>query len=64
MIFQRAGFRTMSFGTTGRIEGMNTYYHNPLDTPETLTPEIMEDVAKLIFVGLTGMANDVELRFR
>ena len=64
VIFQRAGFRTMSFGTTGRVEGMNTYYHNPLDTPETLTPEIMEDVAKLIFVGITGMANDVELRLR
>lgn len=58
VIFQRAGFRTMSFGTTGRIEGMSTYYHDPRDTPDTLTPEIMEDVAKLMFVGLTGLAND------
>ncbi len=58
VIFQRAGFRTMSFGTTGQIQGMSTYYHDPRDTPDTLTPEIMEDVAKLMFVGLTGLAND------
>jgi hypothetical protein len=63
VIFQRAGFRTMSFGTSGRIPGMNTYYHDPRDTPDTLTPEIMEDVVKLIFVGLTGLANDRELSF-
>jgi Zn-dependent M28 family amino/carboxypeptidase len=63
VIFQRAGFRTMSFGTSGRVPGLATYYHNPLDTPSTLTPEIMEDVAKLMFVGLTGLANDVELNF-
>lgn len=58
VIFQRADFRTMSFGTTGRVEGMSTYYHDPRDTPDTLTPEIMEDVARLMFVGLTGLAND------
>ncbi len=61
VIFNRAGFRTMSFGTTGRVKKM--YYHHPLDTAETLTPEIMEDVAKLMFVGLTALANDTELGF-
>lgn len=63
VIFQRAGFRTMSFGTSGRVPGIDTYYHDPRDTPDTLTPEIMEDVVKMIFVGLTGLANDGELRF-
>jgi hypothetical protein len=63
VIFQRAGFRTMSVGTSGRVPGVSTYYHDPRDTPETLTPEIMEDVAKLLFVGLTNLANDTELRF-
>ncbi len=58
VIFQRAGFRTMSFGTTGQVSGISTYYHDPRDTPDTLTPEIMEDVARLMFVGLTGLAND------
>jgi len=63
VIFQRAGFRTMSVGTLGRVPGMSTYYHDPRDTPETLTPEIMEDVAKMLFVGLTDLANDTTLRF-
>lgn len=58
VIFQRAGFRTMGFGTTGQVEGISTYYHDPRDTSDTLTPEIMEDVARLMFVGLTGLAND------
>ncbi len=63
VIFQRAGFRTLSVGTTGRVPGMSTYYHDPRDRIETLTPEIMEEVAKLLFVGLTSLANDAELRF-
>jgi len=63
VIFQRAGFRTMSVGTTGRVPGINTYYHDPRDAPDTLTPEIMEDVAKLLYIGLTGLANDTGLSF-
>jgi hypothetical protein len=63
VIFERAGFRTMSLGTSGNVPGISTYYHDPRDKPETLTPEIMEDAAKLLFVGLTNLANDVELRF-
>jgi len=63
VIFQRAGFRTMSVGTTGRVPGINTYYHDPRDAPDTLTPEIMEDVAKLLYIGLTGLANDTGLNF-
>ena len=42
---------------------MRTYYHNPGDTVETLTPEIMEDVAKLMFLGLLDLANDTGLGF-
>jgi hypothetical protein len=63
VIFQRAGFRTMSVGTSGRVPEIPTYYHDPRDTAATLTPEIMEDVVKLLFVGLTGLANDTELSF-
>jgi len=59
VIFKRAGFRTLSFGTFYQ-EGetrIRTYYHHPLDNMDTISPPIMEDVAKLIFVGLTSMAN-------
>lgn len=63
VIFQRAGFRTMSIGTSGSVPGIGTYYHDPRDRIESLTPEIMEDAAKLLFVGLTNLANDTGLRF-
>jgi hypothetical protein len=53
----------MSFGTSGSVPGISTYYHDPRDTPDTLTPEIMEDVTKMIFVGITGLANDPALVF-
>ena len=55
VIFQRAGYRTLSVGTTESIG--KTYANDPRDTIETLTPEIMEDVAKWIFVSAVFMAN-------
>lgn len=55
VIFSRAGFRTMGIGTTDGIK--KVYYHDPGDTIDSLTPEIMEDVAKWIFLAVTGMAN-------
>ncbi|MBN2414232.1 M20/M25/M40 family metallo-hydrolase [bacterium] len=58
VIFAREGYRSFSFGTF-RQEGdprTPTYYHHPLDRIDTLDPEIMEDVAKLMYLGLTRMA--------
>jgi len=63
VIFNRAGFRTMSFGTSGRVAGISTSYHHPDDTIATLTPEIMEDAAKLMFLGLLDLACDTGLEF-
>jgi hypothetical protein len=37
------------------------YYHDPLDTTDTLTPELMEDVAKWIFLAFAGLASDPDL---
>jgi len=34
------------------------YYHHPLDNTDGLTPEIMEDAAKLLYLGILGLAND------
>lgn len=55
VIFSRAGFRTMGIGATDGVKKI--FYHDPGDTIDTLTPEIMEDVAKWIFLAVTGMAN-------
>ncbi len=54
-VFQNYGFRTMSIGTTG--EDKKGYYHEELDTPETLSYETMEDVAKLVYLSFVNMAN-------
>jgi len=59
--FSSAGFRTMSIGTTGAYKKI--FYHLPGDDPDAVTIDIMEDVAKMIYVALTGMANDAGLGF-
>ena len=59
VVFNMAGYRTMAIGTTDAYK--KVYYHLPGDDPDALTIEIMEDVAKMIYVALTEMANDVSL---
>jgi len=59
--FLSAGYRTMSIGTTGWYK--KVYYHLPGDDPDAVTIDIMEDVAKMIYVALTNMANDANLKF-
>jgi len=58
--FSSAGFRTMAIGTTGA--GKKVYYHLPGDDPDAVTIDIMEDVAKMIYVALINMANDRDLK--
>jgi hypothetical protein len=59
VVFRMAGYRTMSIGTTDGYK--KVYYHLPGDDPEAITIDIMEDVAKLIYVGVIDMANDTTL---
>jgi hypothetical protein len=59
LVFGMAGYRTMSIGTTGGYK--KVYYHLPGDDPDAVTIDIMEDVAKMIYVALTNMANDASL---
>jgi hypothetical protein len=59
--FSSAGFRTMTLGTTGGFK--KVYYHVPGDNIDNVTIDIMEDVAKMIYVALTNMANDPALKF-
>jgi hypothetical protein len=58
--FSSRGFRTMGIGTTGGYK--KVYYHVPGDDPDAVTIDIMQDVARMIYVALTNMAND-ELKF-
>ncbi|MBL7967112.1 MAG: M20/M25/M40 family metallo-hydrolase [Prolixibacteraceae bacterium] len=55
-VFEKGGYKTLSLNTSGTVK--TVYYHHPLDNTDALTPEIMEDAAKLLYVGLLGLAND------
>ncbi len=52
-----AGVPTIGFGTFGGKPLGFPWYHTTQDLPENLTPEIMEDVAKLVFLGTAELAN-------
>ena len=54
--FMWAGIPTISFSSYGGDELPYSVYHKTLDTPEIITPEIMEDLAQLIFVAVVEMA--------
>jgi hypothetical protein len=55
-IFERNGYKMMGLWTTGTVK--KVYYHHPLDNIDGLTPEIMEDAAKLLYLGVLSLAND------
>lgn len=61
VVFSMAGFRTMSIGTTESYK--KVYYHLPGDDPDVVTIDIMEDVAKMIYVALINMANDTSIDY-
>jgi len=55
-IFEKAGYKVIHLYTTGTVK--TVYYHHPLDTTDALTPEIMEDAAKLLYLGVLDLSND------
>jgi hypothetical protein len=60
VVFSMAGYKTMSIGTTDGTK--KVFYHLPGDDPDAVTIDIMEDVAKMIYVALINMANDTSLK--
>ena len=52
-IFLRAGVPSVSFSTYGSVN----YYHVPQDNLDIIKPEIMEDLARILFVSVVRMAN-------
>lgn len=59
-VFQKAGYPMMNLWTSGTVKPV--FYHQPLDNTDGLTPEIMEDAAKLLYLGIQGIANDPSLK--
>jgi len=54
-ILLRAGVPSLSFSTFGSVN----YYHVPMDDMKIIKPEIMEDLAQLLFVSVIKMANSL-----
>lgn len=48
--FSKRGIPALYIATTEELKPM--YYHDPRDRAETLTPEIMEDAARMLFLAL------------
>ena len=61
LVFLADGFRTMGISTTDGVKPV--YYHLPGDDETAVTPEIMEDVAKLIYLSFIDMANANTLNY-
>jgi len=55
-----AGVPSISFS----VSGAPSFYHIAKDDPDTITPEILEDMAQLLFVAILDMANQDEIDFR
>lgn len=60
--FENAGITTLELYTRKSIYPV--HYHHPLDKTNVLTPEIMEDAAKLLYLGVLGVANDEGLKLK
>jgi hypothetical protein len=58
--FMWAGVPSVSFGAYGS----RSYYHVTKDNIEIITPEIMEDLAQMLFMAILDMANQDTLDFR
>jgi len=55
--FMWAGVPTISFGTGGGKPLPYATYHTTKDRPEILNPEILEDLARLVFLSVVEMAS-------
>jgi len=59
-VFRKAGFKTIEIWTSGTVKPV--YYHDPSDNADALTPDIMEDAAKLLFLSIVGVADDTAIK--
>jgi hypothetical protein len=58
------GVPSLTFGSYGGPRIPYPTYHNTRDSLELITPEIMEDVAQLLFMTIMDMSDEPVLNFR
>jgi hypothetical protein len=54
--FMWAGIPTISFSTYAAPQLPEPVYHKTLDNPDIITPEIMEDLAQILFIAVMDIA--------
>lgn len=57
--FENVGIKTLGLWTRNSV--FPVYYHDTRDKTDVLTPEIMEDAAKLLYLGIMSVANKEDL---
>lgn len=58
------GVPSLTFGAEGGARPPYPTYHNTRDSIELVTPEIMEDIAQLLFMTVMDLADEPALNFR
>ena len=58
------GVPSLTFGAYGAPQPPYPTYHNTRDSIELVTPEIMEDMAQLLFMTIMDMSDEPALNFR
>jgi len=58
------GVPSLTFGAGGGPRLPYSTYHNTKDSIELVTPEIMEDIAQLLFMAVMDMSDEPVLNFR
>jgi hypothetical protein len=62
--FYWKGVPSLTFGARGGKEVPYSTYHNTRDSIELVTPEIMEDIAQLLFMTIMDISDEPVLDFR
>ena len=55
---------SLTFGAFGGPQPPYSTYHNTRDSLELITPEIMEDMAQLLFMVIMDLSDEPVLNFR
>ena len=58
------GVPSLTFGAIGGPRLPYSTYHNTKDSLELITPEIMEDIAQLLFMTIMDISDEPVLNFR
>lgn len=58
------GVPSLTFGSYGGPQPPYPTYHNTRDSIDLVTPEIMEDIAQLLFMTIMDMSDEPRLNFR